>query len=138
MALSSLIRIFALTFTNNPRLWRYLTYRLIRQWGGVSFKAILRTLPLILLAALLLVSCEKELTHYPEIVAYHAESKNLDVATSDSVSKFNVKVKAFVTQHPDATQDPLYPEIQKNIKANLLRLSLTIDDEWDGETFIEY
>ena len=106
--------------------------------GGVSFKAILRTLPLILLAALLLVSCEKELTHYPEIVAYHAESKNLDVATSDSVSKFNVKVKAFVTQHPDATQDPLYPEIQKNIKANLLRLSLTIDDEWDGETFIEY
>ena len=86
----------------------------------------------------LAVACEKELTHYPEIVAYHAESKTLDVATSDSVGKFNVKVKAFVAQHPDTTQDPLYPEIQKNIKANLLRLSLTIDDEWDGETFIEY
>ena len=85
-----------------------------------------------------LFSCEKELTHYPEIVAYHAESKNLDVATSDSVGKFNVKVKAFVAQHPDATQDPLYPEIQKNIKANLLRLSLTIDDEWEGDTTIHY
>ena len=90
------------------------------------------------LSMFLAVACEKELTHYPEIVAYHAESKNLDVATSDSVGKFNVKVKAFVASHPDATQDPLYPEIQKNIKANLLRLSLTIDDEWDGETFIEY
>ena len=86
----------------------------------------------------LAVACEKELTHYPEIVAYHAESKNLNVATSDSVGKFNVKVKTFVASHPDATQDPLYPEIQKNIKANLLRLSLTIDDEWDGETFITF
>ena len=85
-----------------------------------------------------LFSCEKELTHYPEIVAYHAESKTLDVATSDSIGKFNVKVKAFVASHPDATQDPLYPEIQKNIKANLLRLSITIDDEWDGETTIHY
>lgn len=91
-----------------------------------------------ILSMFLAVACEKELTHYPEIVAYHAESKTLDVATSDSIGKFNVKVKTFVAQHPDATQDPLYPEIQKNIKANLLRLSLTIDDEWDGETFIEY
>jgi hypothetical protein len=43
----------------------------------------------------LAVACEKELTHYPEIVAYHAESKTLDVATSDSIGKFNVKVKIF-------------------------------------------
>ena len=112
--------------------------------GGAFFKAYglhaPRTLCLIsfILSIFLAVACEKELTHYPEIVAYHAESKTLDVATSDSVGKFNVKVKTFVAQHPDATQDPLYPEIQKNIKANLLRLSLTIDDEWDGETFIEY
>ena len=26
----------------------------------------------------------------------------------------------------------------KNIKANLLRLSITIHDEWDGETTIEF
>lgn len=91
-----------------------------------------------LLMLLAFASCEKELTHYPEIVAYHAESKTLDVATSDSIGKFNVKVKTFVAQHPAATQDPLYPEIQKNIKANLLRLSITIHDEWDGETTIEF
>ena len=123
---------------------KHVNTRKFKAVGGAFFKAYglhaLRTFPLIsfILSMFLAVACEKELTHYPEIVAYHAESKNLDVATSDSVGKFNVKVKAFVAQHPDATQDPLYPEIQKNIKANLLRLSLTIDDEWDGETFIEY
>ena len=118
--------------------------RYYKKVGGAFSKAYgfvaPRTLPLIffILSIFLAVACEKELTHYPEIVAYHAESKTLDVATSDSIGKFNVKVKAFVASHPDATQDPLYPEIQKNIKANLLRLSITIDDEWDGETFIEY
>jgi hypothetical protein len=86
----------------------------------------------------LLGSCEKELFHYAEITEYHAESQQLDVATTDSIARFSSKVQGFVVRHPDATQDPLYPEIQKNIKANLLRLSLTIDDEWDGETFIEY
>jgi hypothetical protein len=69
----------------------------------------------------LAVACEKELTHYPEIVAYHAESKTLDVATSDSVGKFNVKVKTFVAQHPDATQDPLYPEISLNHDARTVQ-----------------
>lgn len=123
---------------------KHVNTRKFKAVGGAFFKAYglhaLRTFPFIsfILSMFLAVACEKELAHYPEIVAYHAESKTLDVATSDSVGKFNVKVKAFVASHPDATQDPLYPEIQKNIKANLLRLSLTIDDEWDGERFIEY
>ena len=78
------------------------------------------------------------MTRYPEIQAYHAESLNLTVASADSVSKFSTKVKTFVAHHPDAAQDPLYPVIQQNIKQNLLRLSITINDEWDGETHIEY
>jgi len=40
--------------------------------GGVSFKATLRTLPLILLMVLLFVSCEKELFHYAEIFSLAA------------------------------------------------------------------
>ena len=48
--------------------------------GGVSFKATLRTLPLIILTVLLFVSCEKELFHYAEITEYHAESQQLDAA----------------------------------------------------------
>ena len=106
--------------------------------GGVFFKGILRTLPLIFFIALLAVSCEKEVTRYPEIQAYHAESLTLYVASADSVGNFSQKVQSFVVRHPDATQDPLYPEIQQNIKHNLLRLSITVNDEWDGETHITY
>ena len=40
--------------------------------GGVFFKQALRTLPLILLMALLFVSCEKELFHYAEIFSLAA------------------------------------------------------------------
>ena len=40
--------------------------------GGAFFKQALRTLPLILLMALLPVSCEKELFHYAEIFSLAA------------------------------------------------------------------
>ena len=123
--------------TNNPRLWQQLRNIVIRQWGVFSFKA-LRTLPLIFFIALLSASCEKEFTRYPEIQAYHAESLNLYVASADSVGNFSQKVQAFVVHHPDATQDPLYPVIQQNIRQNLLRLHITINDDWDGETTIEF
>ena len=36
--------------------------------GGVSFKQALCTFPLLLLAALLSVSCEKKLVHYTEML----------------------------------------------------------------------
>ena len=110
--------------------------------GGVFSKAFgfvtLRTLPLIFFIALLSASCEKEVTRYPEIQAYHVESLNLYVASADSVGNFSQKVQAFVVRHPDAKEDPLYPEIQQNIKQNLLRLSITINDDWDGETQINF
>ena len=110
--------------------------------GGVFYKAFgfvtLRTLPLIFSILFLTASCQKEQTRYPEIQAYHVESLNLYVASADSVGNFSQKVQAFVVHHPDATQDPLYPVIQQNIQKNLLRLSITINDEWDGETCINY
>jgi hypothetical protein len=56
--------------------------------------------------ALLFVSCEKELFHYAEITEYHAESQQLDVATTDSIARFSSKVQGFVAQHPDAKDDP--------------------------------
>ena len=34
----------------------------------------------------LLGNCEKELFHYAEITEYHAESLQLDVATTDSIA----------------------------------------------------
>lgn len=73
-----------------------------------------------------------------KIADYHAESQNLYVASADSVGKFTQKVKNFVASHPDATQDPLYPDLQQNIQQNLVRLSITVETDWGGETFIEY
>ena len=124
--------------TNNPRLWQLFWNQVIRQWGGVFSVKALRTLPLIFSILFLTASCQKEQTRYPEIQAYHAESQNLRVATADSVALFSQKVKTFVVHHPDATQDPLYPVIQQNIRQNLLRLHITINGEWDGETTIEF
>ena len=110
--------------------------------GGVFSKAFgfvaPRTLPLIFFILFLTASCEKEVTRYPEIQAYHAESQNLRVATADSVALFSQKVKTFVVHHPDATQDPLYPVIQQNIRQNLLRLSITINDEWDDDIYQQF
>ena len=101
--------------------------------GGVFFKATLRTLPLILLMVLLFVSCEKELLHYAEITEYHAESQQLDVATTDSIARFSSKVQGFVAKHPDAKDDPLYPEILENINMATLNITITTHDEWDPD-----
>ena len=101
--------------------------------GGVFSKGTLRTLPLILLMVLLFVSCEKELFHYAEITEYHAESQQLDVVTTDSIARFSSKVQGFVAKHPDAKDDPLYPEILENINMATLNITITTHDEWDPD-----
>lgn len=106
--------------------------------GGVETRFYPPHFTLIFFIFLLSVACAKELTRYPEIQAYHQESLSLTVASVDSVGKFSTKVRTFVAHHPDAAQDPLYPAIEQNIRQNLLRLSITINDEWDGETEINY
>ena len=65
--------------------------------------------------------------------AYYAESCNLGVATTDSVQRFTQKFDAFVAQHTDAADDPLYDRICDNIQSAWLRLNIAINDEWDGE-----
>ena len=121
---------------------KHVKTRKFKAVGGVFSKAFgfvaPRTLPLIFFILFLTASCEKEVTRYPEIQAYHAESQNLRVATADSVALFSQKVKTFVVHHPDATQDPLYPVIQQNIRQNLLRLSITINDEWDDDIYQQF
>ena len=110
-----------------------------RAVGGAVFKA-LRTSFLLFLFVItfLLTACEKDLFRYPEIREYHAESQNLPGATTDSIRHFAVKVDNFVVQHPAAKEDPLYPEILSNINKATLTITITIEDEWDGETHISY
>lgn len=83
-------------------------------------------------------SSDEQPPRYQEMVAYHAESQHLTVATADSVSSFARKVGSFVTLHPAAKQAPLYPEIKQNIQQNMLRLKITITDEWLGEYYMEF
>ena len=89
---------------------------------------------LLLLLALphALVGCEKDMVRYEEMVQYHAESQQLPQVAADSVARFSHKVDAFVGVHPDASDDPLYPVIQENIRQASLLFIITIDDEWAG------
>ena len=88
----------------------------------------------LLLLPLGFASCEKPQLHYAELEAYYAESQNLEAAPRDSVLRFYRKVQSFVTINPDAKEDPLYPEIRRNIS---LVLSLT-DSSWGEDITITF
>lgn len=95
---------------------------------------------ILIIVSFLYLACSKEtsISCYPEMQAYYAESCNLSVATTDSIRHFSQKVNAFVTSHSDAVEDPLYPKIKENIRAVSFRLIITIDDEWDGEYYMNF
>ena len=90
---------------------------------------------ILIIVSFLCLACSKEtsVSHYPEMQAYYAESCNLGVAATDSVQRFAQKVNAFVTLHTDATDDPLYDRICDNIQSAWIRISITINEDWDGD-----
>ena len=69
---------------------------------------------------------------------YYEESQGLSQASTDSVSRFSKKVNEFTTRIPKAKNDRLYTRIQSNIKKASLRISLVINDKWDGEETIYF
>lgn len=85
-----------------------------------------------------LTSCEKEYMRYAEMQAYYDESCHLFMASTDSVTRFSDKVEAFVGTHPDAKEDVLYPQIQKNIEQYNLGLTITFNDDWDDDIHITF
>lgn len=91
-----------------------------------------------------LFSCEKELNadggSYPELQTYYTESCSWDaqVLTSDSLRRFRLKVADYVSVHPDAIHTSVYPKIQDNIRQASLRVTLTIDPTWGGDTVINF
>jgi hypothetical protein len=86
------------------------------------------------LLSLSLASCEKPLLHDEELEAYYQESLHLDAAPRDSVVRFSCKVQQYVSINPDATEDPLYTEIQEKIR---LCLRLT-DSSWGEDRTITF
>lgn len=86
-----------------------------------------------------LTSCEKEVFDInPMMEAYYMESMKLPSATLDSVQSFSSKVDGFTRSYPEALEHKRYPQIKENIKSASLRLTITINDEWDGDTLIHF
>ena len=69
---------------------------------------------------------------------YFEESKGLFQASTDSISRFSAKVNEFTTRIPEAKNDPLYTRIQENIRLATLRITIKIEDEWEGEKVISF
>lgn len=98
-----------------------------------------RILFLLLVASILLPSCEKAvMEEYPQMEAYYIESKGLNSVTIDSVRTFSSKVDGFVAVNPLAKEHEKYPLIQANIKSASLRLTITVDTTWAGEKTINF
>ena len=88
---------------------------------------------------LLFSSCEHTLNqHYAEMDAFYAESQTLLRVPLDSVERFSDKVDDFILLCPDAQDDPLYPAIEENIRKASVRVTFTVETEWDGEEHYEF
>ncbi len=87
-----------------------------------------------------LPSCEKSASaeDYPIMESFYKESVTLPLVTLDSVKAFSSKVDGYVTTYPLAKEHKRYSQIQDNIKAASLRLSISIDTTWAGEDSIRF
>ena len=89
--------------------------------------------------SLFLASCETyEDPAHSVMKDYYAESQGLSQASTDSVSRFTMKVNEFTTRIPAAKKDALYTRIQENIKLATLRITLDFDADWDSEVHIDF
>jgi hypothetical protein len=84
-------------------------------------------------------SCEKEVYDInPQMESFYMESVQLPSVTIDSVKSFSSKVEGFTRSYPWAVEHQRYPQIKENIKSASLRISITINDEWAGDTLIHF
>ena len=86
------------------------------------------------------IGCENEAIGegYPEMEGFYTESRGLPTVTIDSVKSFSTKVNDYTTEYPESKKHSLYPKIQANIKSASLRITLTCDTTWAGETYINF
>ena len=84
-------------------------------------------------------SCEKDVYDInPQMESFYMESVQLPSVTIDSVKSFSSKVEGFTRSYPWAVEHQRYPQIKENIKSASLRISITINDEWAGDTLIHF
>ena len=89
---------------------------------------------------LTVIACEKDVNRegYPEMEGFYVESCGLPAVTIDSVKLFSTKVNDYTTEYPESKEHSLYPKIQANIKSASLRITITCDTTWAGETHINF
>ena len=89
--------------------------------------------------SLLFISCEHlEDPSHSILEDYFYESQGLKLASNDSIRCFSEKVKTFANCTPEAKNEPLYTQIQSNIKMASLKITLTIADEWEDDVVIKF
>ena len=100
----------------------------------------MKKLVLLFAACLMVIGCEKDVIGegYPEMEGFYVESCGLPSVTIDSVKSFTIKVNDFTTEFPESKEHSLYPKIQENIKSASLRITITCDTTWAGETHIKF
>ncbi len=100
----------------------------------------MKKLVLLFAACLMVIGCEKDVIGegYPEMEGFYVESCGLPAVTIDSVKLFSTKVNDYTTEFPGAKEHRLYPKIQENIKSASLRITITCDTTWAGETHINF
>ena len=100
----------------------------------------MKKLVLLFATCLMVIGCEKEVISegYPEMEGFYVESCALPTVTIDSVKSFTVKVNEYTTEYPESKEHSLYPKIQANIKSASLRITITCDTTWAGETHINF
>ena len=100
----------------------------------------MKKLVLLFMVCLIMTACEKEVIgeDYPEMEGFYVESCGLPVVTIDSVKLFSAKVDNYTDVYPESKEHSLYPKIQANIKSASLRITITADTTWAGETHINF
>ncbi len=100
----------------------------------------MKKLVLLFAACLMVMGYEKDVIGegYPEMEGFYVESCALPTVTIDSVKSFSVKVNDYTTEYPESKEHSLYPKIQANIKSASLRITITCDTTWAGETHINF
>jgi len=100
----------------------------------------MKKLVLLFATCLMVMSCEKDVIGegYPEMEGFYTESCGLPEVTIDSVKLFSTKVNDYTTEYPESKEHSLYPKIQANIKSASLRITITADTTWAGETHVNF
>ena len=124
--------------SSNQLLYRFLFLPLQNQRLCYMKNTLIISL-MCLAACFILPGCEKEVVdEFPQMEEYYVESKGLVDVTVDSVKLFKSKVDGFVATYPLAVEHEKYPLIQENIKVASFRLTITFNEEWNGETHINF